>query len=151
MKSVIKNYISVQISSFCVLFLEGWAVFNIFAPAGPQGVPKRIKICGLIKICHNRILHAKFCIHVKFQLLVIILLEMANFDPLLTPGGLENDVRMGNRSGYQAILKNNPQVYQKPLSTPGVPGMLEEYLCTHQARLEVLSLKELSVLQNNYR
>ena len=45
--------ISLQISSFCVIFRG-------------MGVPKRVKICGLTKICHNRILHAKFCIHVKF-------------------------------------------------------------------------------------
>ena len=31
----------------------------------------------------------------------------------------------------------------------GVPGILEDYQCSHQTILEVLSQKELTVLQNN--
>ena len=44
-----------------------------------------------------------------------ILLEMANFNSPFNPQGLENDIRMGNCSGYKSILKNIPYVYQKPL------------------------------------
>ena len=33
---------------------------------------------------------------------------MAHFDPPFDLWGLENDVRMGNHSGYQEVLKNNP-------------------------------------------
>ena len=35
--------------------------------------------------------------------------------------------------------------------TLGVPDMLEDHLCLHQTKLEILSQKELTVLQNNYR
>ena len=36
-------------------------------------------------------------------------------------------------------------------NTIGVPAMLDNYLCSCQTRFEVLSWKELTVLQNNYR
>ena len=39
-----------------------------------------------------------------FQLLVIILMEMGDFDPR----ELENGARIGNCSGYKATVKNNP-------------------------------------------
>ena len=57
---------------------------------------------------HRQIPHSKLCVYVKFQHLVIILLEMWSFQLIFDPRGLENGVHMGNRSGYQAILKNNP-------------------------------------------
>ena len=40
LKSEIKNCISVQISSFCVSFLEGWEIFDLFAPPLTPRVPQ---------------------------------------------------------------------------------------------------------------
>ena len=54
-------------------------------------------------------------IYINFQLFVVILLEMANFDPPFDPMGLGNGVRMGNHYGYKVILKKNPYFYQKLL------------------------------------
>ena len=34
--------------------------------------------------------------------------------------------------------------------TLGVPDMLEDNICSHQTKLAMLSLKELTVLQNKY-
>ena len=50
MKYVIKNYISVHISTFSVSFLEGWVILNFLFPTNPYGAPKRVKMCVLIKI-----------------------------------------------------------------------------------------------------
>ena len=49
-KYVIKNYISVHISTFWVSFLEGWVILNFLFPTNPYGAPKRVKMCVLIKI-----------------------------------------------------------------------------------------------------
>ena len=96
--------ISVQISSIWVSFIEGWTIFDLFAPHWYLGCPKRGQKMWFDKnIWLNQIPHAKLCIYVNFQLLGIILLEIANFDPPFwrpfDPRGLENDVRMENRSG----------------------------------------------------
>ena len=60
---------------------------------------------------HIQISDAKFCIYANVQPLVIILLEVANFDPIFShpvdPQELENSVPMGNRSVYQVSLKKN--------------------------------------------
>ena len=37
------------------------------------------------------------------------------------------------------------------LDALGVPDMLEDYLCSHQAELRVLAQKKLPVLQNDHR
>ena len=63
-KSVIRNYISGQISSFWESFLEGWAIFDLFDPHWPQGCLKKSQ---------------------NMWFIVIILLEMTNIDPILTP------------------------------------------------------------------
>ena len=41
-KSVIKYYISVQIFSFWVSFLEVWEIFDFFVPTVPKGARKRV-------------------------------------------------------------------------------------------------------------
>ena len=63
---------------------------------------------------HIQISDAKFCIYANVQPLVIILLEVANFDPIFShpvdPQELENSVPMGNRSVYQVSLNKNRYV-----------------------------------------
>ena len=91
-KWVTRSYMSVQVSSFWVSFLEVWAIFDLFVPSSPSYWPLICPKKGQ-NICfdNNQTPHAKLCIYVKFYLLVIILLEMVNFDPafdpLLTPPG----------------------------------------------------------------
>ena len=41
-KSVITYYISVQIFSFWVSFLEVWEIFDLFAPTDPKDARKRV-------------------------------------------------------------------------------------------------------------
>ena len=62
------------------------------------------------------------------------------FWPPIDPWGLENDVSIVNYSGYKAILKNNPEVYQKPLrnqplqSYPKDSGSRPVYICSFSGR-----------------
>ena len=90
-KSVIKNDIPVQISGFWMPCLEKRTF---------EGVQNG---CFDKSKCYNLIPLAKLCIYVNFHLVVFILLEMENSGPLFEPQGLENDVGMGNCSGYKAI------------------------------------------------
>ena len=93
---------------------------TFFTTIDHYGAPKRATKCGLTKI-NATIEFATLCIYASFLLPVVILLQMVNCDPspspfdtFLTLGGLENSVLMKNHSGYEAILKKNPYVYQKP-------------------------------------
>ena len=94
-------------------------MLTLFDPAfDSHGVPNRVKKCGFCKnICFNQISDIRLCIYINFQLLVIIKLETANFDPLLNRGGLENGVHKRNRSGFTDILKNNPFAIEKHSET----------------------------------
>ena len=66
-KSEIKNCISMQISSFCVSFLEGWEIFDLFAPHWPLGCRKTGQNMLLDKNkCRNQAPHAKLRVYVKF-------------------------------------------------------------------------------------
>ena len=91
-KLVTRSYMSVQVSSFWVSFLEIWAIFDLFVPSSSSYWPLICPKTGQ-NICfdNNQTPRAKLCIYVKFYLLVIILLEMVNFDPafdlLLTSPG----------------------------------------------------------------
>ena len=94
---------------------------TFFTTIDHYGAPKRATKCGLTKI-NATIEFATLRIYASFQLTVVILLQMVNCDPspspfdtFLTLGGLENSVLMKNHSGYEAILKKTPYVYQKPL------------------------------------
>ena len=71
-KSVIRNYISVEISNFWQSFLEGWAIFDLFDSHWPPG-------CGFTKINATTKFPIQDYIYINFQLIVIILL----FKPFL--------------------------------------------------------------------
>ena len=47
------------------------------------------------------------------------------------PQGLENGVRMGNRSGYKAIVKNNPYAYRKTAERLTSPNYPKDYGFRH--------------------
>ena len=42
-KSVVRNYISVQMLSFYESFLERWVIFDLFDPQLPVGCPRKSK------------------------------------------------------------------------------------------------------------
>ena len=116
MSDRIKSYIcaNFQLLGFiCRGISNYWAFWPPLTPRVLQNGSKYM-VWKIIKFL-NEIPQATLCIYVKRPLLVIILLQMANFyRPLplsFWPLGARND--MGNQSLYQEILKNNPYIYQK--------------------------------------
>ena len=59
-KYVIKNYMSIQISSFWVSYLERLVIFELFTSHGPLGCPEMGQNMWFDKNkCHNQTLYAK--------------------------------------------------------------------------------------------
>ena len=72
-----RNYFSVQSFSFWEgggLILERRAIDPFWPLKSPQKESKKNK-------CGSQISHEKLCIYANFLLLIVILLEMVNFDP----------------------------------------------------------------------